>query len=304
MKAAVLHETGQPLSVEDVPEPDVGEGQSLLEVRAAGINFADVLIKNGMYPQPPELPTILGNEVAGDVGGRRVVAFVRLSGGGYAERVAVEDEWVFDLPAGASYAEGAAFLTTYLTAWIPMTRQARIHPDTNVLVTAAAGGVGSAAIQVAAFCGATVTAAAGSEEKRELARKLGAQRTVSYEEIGELDDIDVAFDPVGGPVFTACVQALRPLGVAIGIGFAGGTWEQIDPARLVGRNVGVQGFYLGRLMGFQPQLVQEEVRELLALWRRGALHPLVGAEYPLAQANEALDLIASRQSTGKVVLVP
>ena len=127
---------------------------------------------------------------------------------------------------------------------------------------------------------------------------------MSYEEIGELDDIDVAFDPVGGQVFTACVKALRPLGVAIGIGFAGGTWEPVDPARLVGRNVGVQGFYLGRLMGFQPQLVQEEVHELLALWRRGALHPVVGAEFPLEQANEALDLIASRQSTGKVVLVP
>ena len=121
-----------------MPEPDVAEGQSLLEVRAAGINFADVLIKNGMYPQPPELPMILGNEVAGDIDGRRVLAFVRHSGGGYSERVAVENEWVFDLPAGASYAEGAAFLTTYLTAWIPMTRQARIHPDTNVLVTAAA----------------------------------------------------------------------------------------------------------------------------------------------------------------------
>jgi NADPH2:quinone reductase len=304
MKAAVLRETGAPLSVEDVPEPDVAEGQSLVEVRAAGINFADVLIKNGMYPQPPELPAVLGNEIAGDIGDRRVIAFARLSGGGYAERVAVQDEWVFDLPANASYAEGAAFLTTYLTAWIPMTRQARIHPDTNVLVTAAAGGVGTAAIQVAAFCGANVTAAAGSEEKLELARQLGAQRTVGYDEIGELDDIDVAFDPVGGPVFTACVKSLRPLGVAIGIGFAGGTWEPVDPARLVGRNVGVQGFYLGRLMGFRPDLVRLEVAELLALWRRGALHPVVGAEYPLEQANEALDLIASRQSTGKVVLVP
>ena len=304
MKAAVLHETGQPLSVEDVPDPTPGEGQSVIDVKAAGINFADVLIKNGMYPQPPQLPTVLGSEVAGDIDGRRVVAFVRGTGGGYAERVAVDDEWVFDLPAGASYAEGAAFLTTYLTAWIPMTRQARIHPDSTVLVTAAAGGVGTAAIQVAAFCGATITAAAGSEEKRELARKLGAQRVVTYEEIAELDDIDVAFDPVGGPVFTACVQALRPLGVAIGIGFAGGTWEPVDPARLVGRNVGVQGFYLGRLMGFRPDLVQLEVAELLALWRRGALHPVVGAEFPLEQANEALDLIASRQSTGKVVLVP
>jgi NADPH2:quinone reductase len=304
MRAAVLHETGKPLAVEDVPEPEAGEGQSVVDVKAAGVNFADVLIKNGMYPQPPDLPTILGNEVAGDIGDRRVVAFARLTGGGWADRVAVDDDWVFDLPAGASYAEGAAFLTTYLTAWIPLARQARIHPDSHVLVTAAAGGVGTAAIQVAAFCGATITAAAGSEEKRELARTLGAQRTVTYEQIGELDDIDVAFDPVGGPVFTACIEALRPLGVAIGIGFAGGTWEPVDPARLVGRNVGVLGFYLGRLMGFRPDLVRLEAHELLALWRRGALRPVVGAEFPLEQANEALDLIGSRRSTGKVVLVP
>jgi NADPH2:quinone reductase len=304
MKAAVLHETGKPLAVEDVPEPEAGEGQSVVAVKAAGVNYADVLIRDGHYPQPPPLPTILGNEVAGDVGGRRVLAFVRQSGGGYAERVVVDDEWVFELPPAASYAEGAAFLTTYLTAWIPLLRMARIHRDSNVLVTAAAGGVGTAAIQVSAFCGASVTAAAGSEEKRELARNLGAQRTVTYEEIPELDDIDVALDPVGGPVFSACLKTLRPLGVAIGIGFAGGAWEPVDPARLVGRNIGVLGFYLGRLMGMKPEVVRLEAEELLALWRRGALRPVVGAQFPLTEANDALDLIGSRKSTGKVVLVP
>ena len=105
-------------------------------------------------------------------------------------------------------------------------------------------------------------------------------------------------------MFSACLQALRPVGVALAIGFAGGTWESIDPARLVGRNVGVQGFYLGRLMKFRPDLIRREVEELLALWRRGLLRPIVGAEFPLDQANEALDLIGSRKSTGKVVLVP
>jgi NADPH2:quinone reductase len=304
MRAAVLHEFGGPLSVEDVPEPEAGEGQSVVDVKAAGINFADVLIRTGQYPQPPQLPTILGNEVAGDVDGRRVLAFARSTGGGYAERVAVDDKWVFDLPPNATYAEGAALLTTYLTAWIPFMRQARLHPGSNVLVTAAAGGVGTAAIQLAVFLGATVTAAAGSDEKLALARELGAVRTVSYEEIAELDDVDVVLDPVGGSVLTACLQALRPLGVAIAIGFAGGAWEPVDPTRLVGRNVGVQGFFLGRLLGFRPDLVREEAEELLALWRRGAIRPFVGAEFPLDQANEALDLIGSRKSTGKVVLVP
>ena len=102
----------------------------------------------------------------------------------------------------------------------------------------------------------------------------------------------------------ACLQALRPLGVAIAIGFAGGAWEPVDPARLVGRNIGVQGFYLGRLLGFRAELVQEEVHELLALWRRGAIKPVIGAELPLDQATDAHELIASRKSTGKVVLVP
>ena len=304
MRAAVLHEVGAPLSLEDVPEPEAGDGRTVVDVKAAGINFADVLVASGNYPQPPELPAILGNEVAGDVGDRRVVGFVRQSGGGYAERAAVEDEWLFDLPAGASYAEGAAFLTTYLTAWIPLVRQARIHNGSNVLVTAAAGGVGTAAIQLGVFAGANVTAAAGTEEKRELARSVGAVRTVTYEEIADLDDIDVALDPVGGPVYAACLQALRPLGVAVAIGFAGGAWEPVDPARLVGRNTSAVGFYLGRLMAFRPGLVQEETRELLALWRRGLIRPVVGAQYPLDEVNDALALVGSRQSTGKVVLVP
>jgi NADPH2:quinone reductase len=303
MRAVVLREVGR-LEVEEVPEPEAGEGQSIVEVRAAGVNFADVLIRAGRYPQQPELPFVPGNEIAGDLDGRRVLAFVRTTGGGYAERVAVDDDWVFDLPPNASYAEGASLLTTYLTAWIPLTRQARLHPTSNVLVTAAAGGVGTAALQVAAFSGTTVTAAAGSEEKRELARQLGAERTVSYEEIADLDDIDVAFDPVGGQVFLDCLQSLRPLGTALAIGFAGGGWEPVDPTRLVGRNLGVQGFYLGRLMGFRPDLVRAEVEQLLALWRRGAIRPVVGGEFPLEQANEAHDLIASRQSIGKIVLVP
>ena len=302
MRAAVLHEVGGPLALEDVPEPEAGEGQTLVQVRAAGINFADVLVRLGRYPQPPPLPTILGNEVAGEIEGRRVLAFVRGTGGGYAERVAVEDGWLFDLPDSASYAEGASLLTTYLTAFMPLTRQARIHPHSHVLVTAAAGGVGTAAVQLAKFMGARVTAAAGSEEKRAIALELGADAAVSYEEIGELRDVDVALDPVGGPVFTACLGALRPLGVAIGIGFAGGAWEPLDPARLVGRNTGAVGFYLGRLMGFEPELVRGDVRELLALWRRGVIRPVVGAEYPLEQANEAHELVASRRSTGKVVL--
>ena len=160
-----------------------------------------------------------------------------------------------------------------------------------------------AAIPLARHLGARDTAAAGTSAKHELARGLGAERTVVYEEIAELRDVDVAFDPVGGPVFTSCLASLRPLGVAVGIGFAGGAWEPVDPARLVGRNVGVLGFYLGRLMGLDPRVVREAVAELLALWRDGAIRPVVGAEFPLADAAAAHELIGSRRSTGKVVLI-
>lgn len=300
MRAAVLHEVGGPLAVEDVPEP---EGPAV-EVRAAGVNFADVLIRRGNYPQMPELPFVPGSEVAGDLEGRRVIAFVRGSGGGYAERVAVDPDWVVDLPESASYAEGAAFLLTTLTAWIPLTRQVRVREGATVLVHAAAGGVGSAAVQVARHLGARVVATAGSEEKRQVALDLGAEEAWSYEEFPEHARADVVFDPVGGAVFAESLKVLAPLGGIVAIGYAGGLWQDVSPQFVVGRNISVHGFYLGRLTQLQPEIVREAVSEILGLWQAGGLKPLVGAEYPLEQATEALDLLESRRSVGKVVLVP
>lgn len=300
MRAAVLHEVGGPLAVEQVPEP---EGPAV-EVRAAGVNFADVLIRRGNYPQMPELPFVPGSEVAGDLEGRRVIAFVRGSGGGYAERVAVDPDWVVDLPESASYAEGAAFLLTTLTAWIPLTRQVRVREGATVLVHAAAGGVGSAAVQVARHLGARVVATAGSEEKRQVALDLGAEEAWSYEEFPEHARADVVFDPVGGAVFAESLKVLAPLGGIVAIGYAGGLWQDVSPQFVVGRNISVHGFYLGRLTQLQPEIVREAVSEILGLWQAGGLKPLVGAEYPLEQATEALDLLESRRSVGKVVLVP
>jgi NADPH2:quinone reductase len=300
MKAVVLEEVGGPdrLQLQEVPGP---EGKAV-EVRAAGVNFADVLIRAGRYPQPPELPCVLGSEVAGDLDGRRVMALTRLGGGGYAERAAVDDDWVFPLPDGASYAEGAGFLLTFLTAYMPMARV--VGRDSTVLVHAAAGGVGSAAIQVARQLGARVVATAGSAEKQALARELGADEAYGYDEFAGAVRVDVVVDPVGGQVFADSIGVLNPLGMLLALGYAGGMWQQVDPALLVGRNIGVQGFYLGRLMGLAPGAVQEAAFELIALWEQGAFRPLVGAELPLADAPEAHRLLESRASTGKVVLVP
>jgi NADPH:quinone reductase len=264
-----------------------------------------VLIREGRYPQPPPLPYIPGSEIAGlTADGRRVIGFVRVDGGGYAERVAVEDDWLFPLPEAASFEQGAAFTLAYLTAWIPLTRQVVVRPGARVLVTAAAGGVGSAGVQVAASLGAEVVGAVGSPEKRDHVLGLGAAEAVTYDEIAGLEPFDVILDQVGGDLFATGLEVLRPLGAIVAVGFAGGAWQAVDPARLVGRNASVAGFYLGRLMRFRPDLVLEAAGELLEQWEAGALSPTVGATFPLAEADEALRMVAERRSTGKVVLVP
>jgi NADPH:quinone reductase len=303
MKAVVLDEERR-LALRDVPEPEVGEGREVVRVRAAGVNYADVLIRDGRYPQPPPLPYVPGSEIAGETeDGRRVVAFVRTQGGGYAERAAVDREWLFDLPERATFEQGAAFLLAFLTAWIPLTRQVAVREGSRVLVTAAAGGVGSAGVQVARALGAEVVGAVGSEAKLDVVRGLGAE-AVTYDGIGDLEPFDVILDQVGGDLFAGALRQLRPLGAVVGIGFAGGAWQPVDPALLVGRNVSACGFYLGRFMKLRPDVVRVAAGELLARWQAGDLVPLVGATFPLAEADTALRLVAERRSTGKVVLVP
>jgi NADPH2:quinone reductase len=303
VKAVVLRETGGPDQLEhaEVPDPEPGDGEVLVRVRAAGVNFADVLVRSGRYPQPPELPTVLGTEVAGEVDGRRVMALPRE--GGYSELVAVAEELLVPLPDAASFEEGASFLLTFLTAWIPLTRQVRVGDGSVVLVHAGAGGVGSAAVQVAKHLGARVVVTASSDEKRRVALELGADEAFGYDDF-EGVRADVVLDSVGGEVFARSFGVLKPLGTVIGIGFAGGWWEPLDPGPLVGRNVGLQGFYLGRLMRHRPDVVREAIGEVLALWEQDAFKPLVGATFPLEDAPAAHRLIEERRSVGKVVLVP
>jgi NADPH2:quinone reductase len=306
LRAAVLKGTGGPgqLVVEEVPEPEAAEGRVIVDVRAAGVNFADVLIRLGMYPQAPELPTVLGSEIAGELEGVRVVGFVFDGGGGYAERAAIDPRWLLPLPASATFAEGAAFPMAFLTAWIPLTELVRIAFGARVLVTAAAGAVGTAAVQIVRALNGAPVAAVGSEEKLELPRSLGAVEAVTYDDMGSLEQVDAVFDLVGGEVFNESLGLLKPMGTAIAVGYAGGMWQEVNPAWLVGRNIGVHGFYLGRLIRRDPALVARAAQDVLRLWEGGAVRPIVGAELPLEEAAEAHRLIESRQSTGKVVLIP
>jgi NADPH2:quinone reductase len=192
----------------------------------------------------------------------------------------------------------------FLTAWMPLTELVRIGFGARVLVTAAAGAVGTAAIQIVRVLNGAPVAAVGSAEKLDLPRSLGAVEAVTYEELGGLDPVDVVFDLVGGDVFAGALSLVKPLGSAIAVGYAGGMWQPLDPAWLVGRNIGVHGFYLGRLMGRDPELVARAANDVLRLWEGGAVRPVVGTELPLEDAAEAHRLIESRQSTGKVVLIP
>ena len=303
MKAALLREVNGPFEVADLSDPEV-DGKVLVRVRAAGVNFADVLVRRGRYPQMPELPAVLGSEIAGELeDGTRVMA-ITSGAGGYAELAVVERAQVVPLPDHASFAEGASFLLTFLTAYIPLTRQARLVPGTRVLVHAAAGGVGTAAVQLARALGAHVVAAAGSAEKLDVCTRLGASEAFLYDELPDDLKVDVVVDPVGGDLFAQGIARLRPLGVLLALGSAAGPWPETNPGLLVGRNVGVQGFYLGRLLRLEPEAVGAAVGELLALWQTGAFAPLVGTELPLAEVERAHELLESRRSVGKVVLVP
>jgi len=304
LRAAVINAVDGPFELVDLPDPAADDGKVLVRVRAAGINFADVLVRRGRYPQMPELPAVLGSEIAGELeDGTRVMA-ITSGAGGYAELAAVDRAQVVPLPDHASFAEGASFLLTFLTAYIPLTRQVRLRGGSTVLVYAAAGGVGTATIQVARALGARVVAAVGSPEKTGVCRDLGADEAYVYDELPEDLRVDVVVDPVGGELFAGSFARLKPLGAVVAIGSAAGAWGEIEPARLVGRNVGLHGFYLGRLLRLEPEVVGTAVGELLGLWQTGALRPLVGAELPLDQVEQAHELVESRRSVGKVVLLP
>ncbi len=305
MKAVLLSETGGPeqLELAEVPDPKPGDGEVVVRVRAAGVNFADVLVRAGRYPQPPELPTVLGREIAGEVDGRRVMSASGAESGAYAELAVADPEWLVELPESASFEEGASFLTTFLTAWIPL-RRTEVGSGSTVLVHAAAGGVGSAGVQLAKHLGARVVATASTDEKRRFALELGADEVFGYDEFADAVRADVVLDAVGGEIFKRSIGVLNPLGTIVGIGYADGWWDPLDTALMVGRNLSLQGFYLGRLMKLRPEVVQEATREVVELWEAGAVKPVVGATFPLEQAPEAHRLIEERRSVGKVVLVP
>ena len=305
MKAAVLSEVDGPLEVVEVPDPVAGDGKTLVRVRAAGINFADVMIRRGVYPQMPELPAILGNEIAGELeDGTRVMGFAG-GAGGYAELVAVDPSSLVPLPAQASFAEGASFLLTFLTAYIPLTRQVVLRDGATVLVYAGAGGVGTAAIQVAQALGGRAIAAVGSPEKRDVCLQARRRGGVRLRRAAGGSARRRRRRPRRRP-------ALRRLARAPARA-RDGDRHRLGRGRLGSGRPARARRTEHRRPGLLPRPADaarsrrrrgRDRRAAGAVGARRKLKPLVGAELPLAEIEQAHELVESRRSVGKVVLVP
>ena len=297
-----------------MPEPVRAPQEVLVDVAAAGVNFPDLLQSKGLYQYKPETPFTLGSEVAGTVRevpdgsslapGDRVVAF---SGtGAFAEAAVADADAVFPLPDNVSFEAGAGLPMNYLTAQFAMVVRGHLEAAQTVLVHGAAGGVGTACVQLATALGATVIAVVSSDAKAEVARSVGAAHTVPVEgfrdAVKEMGGVDLVVDPVGGDRFTDSLRSLREEGRAVVVGFTGGSIPEVKVNRLLLNNLDVVGAGWGAYVLSKPDFTAKLAEELDEMIRSGHVKPIVGNRFPLEQAGEAMRLIEERGALGKVVL--
>ena len=304
------------------PEPTLAAGQLGVRVQAAGCNFSDLLIAQGRYQQKPPLPFVLGAELAGTVYalgagaqgfaiGDRV--FAAPGTGAFAERAAVPAAQARKLPESLSFAEGAAIQISYPTAWAALVDRSQLRAGETLLVHAAAGGTGLAAVQLGAALGARVIATAGDPEKCEIARSHGAIAAIDYQredfvarvlELTSGAGADVIFDSVGGEVSSRSLRCIAWKGRLVVIGFASGRIPTLELNRVLLKNIAVTGLHWSAYPEREPQRVSEIFEALFALHAEGRIRPLISARHPLEQVAEALSALASRRSHGKLVLEP
>lgn len=300
MKAWVLKRLGGPLELVDLPELEAKEGEVVLRVEAVGLNFADHLMRLGTYLTRPHPPFIPGMEVVGVVEGRRYAAL--LPQGGLAERVIVPKEALLPVPEGLSPEEAAAYPVSFLTAYLALKR-AQARPGEKVLVQAAAGALGTAAVQVARALGLRVVAAASRPEKLALPQALGAEVAAPYEALPErvkaLGGVDLVLE-VRGSAVEESLGFLNPLGRLVYIGAAEGEVAPLNPLRLMRRNLTVLGFWLGPLL-LDRGLLEEALAFLLPRLGR-ELRPVVGRVFPFLEAEAAFQALLDRGHTGKIVV--
>ena len=323
MQAVLCRTLGDPkdLRVEEVPSPALGSGEVRVAVKAAGVNFPDILMIEGKYQVKPDLPFTPGLEVAGVVlecgagvdhlePGQRVLAFAR-SGGGYASEVVLPGDIVTPIPDAMDFVTAAAFPVAYGTAHFALEYRGKLRAGETLVVLGAAGGVGVAAIEVGKLMGARVIAAARGEEKLAICREHGADETIDYERenlrdrLKELTDgkgVDVVFDPVGGSYLSQCERAMAWEGRLLVVGFASGEFAKVATNMVLVKNFSVVGVVFGAHSDRFPEDSRRRWGVLLDHWSEGRLKPRIHGTWPLQDAATALAEISERRVTGKMVL--
>jgi NADPH2:quinone reductase len=322
MRAVICSRLDGPaaLSVGEMPAPALGPGQVRIQVKAAGLNFADTLIVQGRYQVKPELPFVPGLEAAGTIievapdvtsvrPGARVMAALGI--GAFAEQAISKATTVFPIPDSMDFVTAAGFPIVYGTAQGGLVRRGNLKAGETLLVLGAAGGVGVAAIEVGKAIGAKVIAAARGADKLEVARRHGADHVIDYaqEDLRERvkalagsRGVDVVFDPVGSDAFDAALRTLGWEGRIVVVGFAGGRIPQIPANLLLVKNISAVGLFWGEYRHRDPALVHGWFAELMQWYEAGRIKPHVSHVFPAEQVGEAMDMLLARKSTGKIVL--
>ncbi len=321
MRIVHCRQLGPPesLVLEDVAPPELGPGQVRIGVKAAGVNYPDNLIIQGLYQMRPALPFAPGSEVAGVIlevapgvtrlsVGDRVCAFTGY--GGFAEQVCVDAARVVPIPADMPWDVAAGFTVVYATTWFALNERARLQPGETLLVLGAAGGVGLAAVQLGKAMGARVIAAAGSDHKLELTAAHGADEGINYR-AHDLDSrlravaphgLDVVYDPVGGDSTNVALKRMAWNGRLLVVGFASGEIPAIKANLVLLKNCQVMGVHWGVSVDRDPNGHAEAMAALFERWTQGALAPLVSEAMPLEEAPAALRALRDRRAVGKLVL--
>ncbi len=324
MKAVVCKAWGMPdtLVLEELPTPVAGPGQVVIDVKAAAVNFPDVLIIQGKYQFKPQLPFTPGNELAGVVSavaadvehikvGDRVIAMTSV--GAFAEQIAVPVQAVLPMPASMDFDTAAAITLTYGTSHHAVVDRAALQPGETMLVLGAAGGVGLAAIEIGKALGARVIAAASSDEKLALCRAHGADETINYAS-GDLRESiraatggrgpDVIYDPVGGDYAEPAFRSIGWRGRYLVVGFANGEIPRLPLNLALLKGASLVGVFWGDFVKREPRASAAAMGQLLGWLAEGKLRPHISARYALAQTAQALNDMAARKVTGKVLILP
>ncbi|MFJ8826012.1 NADPH:quinone oxidoreductase family protein [Streptomyces sp. NPDC102467] len=317
MQAWQVHENGEPSEVmrlEEVARPVPGEGQVLLKVRAANINFPDALLCKGQYQVRPPLPFTPGVEVCGETeDGRRVIANPALPHGGLAEYVVADARALLPAPDALDDAETAALHIGYQTGWFGLHRRAHLQAGETLLVHAAAGGVGSAAVQLGKAAGARVIGVVGGPEKAKVAQQLGCDVVVDRRNEDVIAAVkeatggrgaDVIYDPVGGEAYTQSAKTVAFEGRIVVVGFASGTIPSPALNHALVKNYSIMGLHWGLYGSKNPELIGHCHQQLTELATRGAIKPLVSERVDLTEAAGAVQRVADGVTTGRVIVIP